>query len=262
MKLRLFTLTTLAVLGFTACSEKEPDPCAALKPVSADFDLYDGNVKTDTFWAPATVTFKAKDSTAQSYTWSFPNGENTNDKKQFSLTFHNEVGHVPVQLILKNKPQTACFPKDDGVDTVKKSIFLLSYYESDKLAYIGTFVGSDDTNPNHKFEVTIANFGMVRPDPEPQVWFRVGVRIFNIPEGCGNNKISIYSYSPTIPKIGSTYKTFFFDGYNDNNCRAVLGKGVMINNDKIVIDYSFAVWNEAKKDNDIFKRKFTGYRKK
>ena len=261
MKLKLFALATLGILGLTTC-EKTPDPCAAMKPVSADFDLYDGTVKTDTFWSPATVTFKAKDSTAQSYEWSFPDGANTNDKRSFSLAFNNETGKIDVQLILKNKPQTACFPKDDGIDTVQKSVFLISYYEPPQ--YVGTFIGSDDTNPSHKFEVTIANFGMEQPDLEPKGWYTVGIRIFNIPEGCGGGRINIYSYSPGIRKIGSTYKTFVFSASNfvGNGCAAVEGKGIMINKDKIVIDYSFIVWNSTKKDWDIVKRKFTGYRKK
>jgi hypothetical protein len=264
MKLRLFTLTTLAVLGFTACSEKEPDPCAALKPVSADFDFYDGNTKIDTFMLPATVTFKAKDSTAQSYAWSFPNGENTSDKKQFTLTFHNETGHVPVQLILKNKPQTACFPKDDGIDTVQKSIYLLHWMEADRLPYIGTFVGSDDTNPNHKFEIYIKLFN--RPEPEPVRSYWAGARIFNLPEGCSIQDTSIFSWSPSIEysPSKSKYKTFRINAGNSihNNCMAVFGDGVSINNDKIEINYTFLVWNNSKKDWDKVKRKFTGYRKK
>jgi hypothetical protein len=253
----LLLLTFLALWG---CSEKAPDPCAALTPVSADFDMYDGSTKTDTFMLPATITFKAKDSTAQSYAWSFPNGENTSDKRQFSLTFHNETGFVPVQLILKNKPRNACFPKDDGVDTVQKSIYLLHWMQTNRLPYIGTFVGSEDNNLNRKFEIHIKTFYV--PDPEPTKNYWSGVRIFNLPEGCGNGDTSIFSYSP--PLITAKYKTFTFGTYGlqHNGCPAVSGEGIMLNGDKIEINYSFIIWNEQKKDFDTFKRKFIGYRKK
>jgi hypothetical protein len=259
MKNKLFSLLIISLLfGSVACSEKEPNPCAALKPVSADFDLYDGNTKIDTFMLPATVTFKAKDSTAQSYEWSFPKGENTSNKRQFSLTFHNETGFVPVQLILKNKPQTACFPKDDGIDTVQKSVYLLHWMEADRLPYIGTFVGSDEKNPNRKFEMHIKFFRT--PDPEPTKNYRAGVRIFNLPEGCGSNDTTIFSLTPYVQM--KTYKSFEF-GYSTlhNGCAAGWGNGA-INGDKIEISYGYLVWNTTKKDWDKVNRKFIGYRKK
>lgn len=261
MKLKLLTLATIGMLVLTNCEKnKEPDPCAALKPVSADFDLYDGNTKIDTFMLPAKITFKAKDSTAQSYAWSFPDGANTSDKRSFSLTFHNETGLIPVQLILKNKPQTACFPKDDGIDTVQKSVYLIHWREADRLPYIGTFVGSDDTNPNHKFEVHIKFFRI--PDPEPTKNYWSGVRIFNLPEGCGNSDTTVFSRTPYVET--KTYNSFKFDTYGSvgNGCVPNWGNGVSINKDKIEINYSFLLWNNTKKDWDTIKRKFTGYRKK
>jgi hypothetical protein len=262
MKLKLFTLATLGILGLTTCeTEKAPDPCAAMKPVSADFDLYDGTVKTDTFILPVKVTFKAKDSTAQSYEWSFPNGTNTSDKNKFFLTFHNDIGKIDVQLIIKNKPQIACFPKDDGIDTVTKSMFFIDFYDTEKLPYIGTFVGYEDVNPTHKFEIIIKDFGYLPIEPEPQKNYWTGVRIFNLPEGCGKGDTTMFSYSPGV---GGNYKTFHFTtgGLSHNGCPSLDGKGIMINKDKIIIDYSFVVYNEATKKHDLFKRKFTGYRKK
>jgi hypothetical protein len=257
-------LPLLVLLGLLAAceTEKAPDPCEALKPVSADFDLYDGNTKIDTFVLPATVTFKAKDSTAQSYEWSFPKGENTSDKRQFTLTFHNEMGLVPVQLILKNKPQTACFPKDDGIDTVQKSVYLLHWMEVDRLPYIGTFVGSDDINPNHKFEVHIKDFGKEDPDPIPDKKYWIGLRIFNLPEGCGRGDTTMFSWSPQMGPRG--YKNFVADAGTSiqNNCGALGAKGISINKDKIVIDYNFQLWNPNKQLYELQKRKFTGYRKK
>ncbi len=258
MKIKLFTLALLGCLGLAAC-DKDPDPCAALKPVSADFDFYDGNTKIDTFMLPAKVTFKAKDSTALSYAWSFPNGENTSNKREFSLTFHNEVGHVPVQLILRNKPQTACFPKDDGIDTVQKSIYLFHWSEANRLPNIGTFIGTHEDTPNKKFEIHIKTFS--RPDPEPRGWYGVGTRIFNLPEGCGNGDTTIVSWAPSIAY--DTYKTFKVDGYGSvgNGCPQTWGNGV-INGDKLIIDYSIGIWNVNTKKLDITKRKFIGYRKK
>jgi hypothetical protein len=255
-------LPLLVLLGLAACeTEKAPDPCAALKPVSADFTTSVDGMEMDTFRLPATITFKAKDSTAQSYAWSFPDGTNTSDKNKFFLTFHNEVGKVDVQLILRNKPQTDCFPKDDGIDTVQKSMFFIHPYEREKLPYIGVFVGSDDTNPNHKFEVIIKLFPLTAPEPEPQQYYRLGMRIFNIPEGCGQGDTTMFSYSPYVR---GNYKVFTFDNSGDitNGCASVYGKGLSINKDKIVIDYTYLVWNPAKQKSDVFVRKFTGYRKK
>jgi hypothetical protein len=258
MKLKLFTIATLSILGLTTC-EKTPDPCAAMKPVSADFSTSVDGLEMDTFWMPASVTFKAKDSTAQSYEWSFPDGINTSNKRSFSLLFANDTGKVDVQLILKSKPQTACFPKDDGIDTVKKTMYFFNRDIVTKLSYIGTFVGTEDINPTKKFEIHIKYFD--DPDPEPIKNFWTGVRIFNLPEGCGNGDTTITSYSPPVD---GNYKAFTFGtgGLSHNGCPSLGGKGIMINKDKIVIDYSFIVWNGAKKNYDTFTRKFTGYRKK
>ncbi len=247
------------ILSCFACQET-PDPCAALTPVSADFDMYDGKVKTDTFWGgPATIIFKAKDSTAQSYAWSFPNGENTSDKRQFFLTFHNETGLIPVQLILKNKPRTACFPKDDGVDTLQKSAFIIDYW--DKPQWIGEFTGADDTNPNRKYTILIADFRLRPNEPQPTDIFYGGIRIYNFPEGCCTHRTTL-KWAPALPKIGSTYKTFnYFEGtQNSVGCPAVVVDAFMENADKIVINYTVLVY-EGNKSHTV-KRRFIGYRKK
>lgn len=145
------TITTLllaSVGGMQSCRKKkchDPqnpdcenyDPCWGKKATSAEFEIgsYVGqssiiiNGNTDTtivdtiFSYNFSVRFTAKEEKALKYTWLL--GSEIINSRSFYRSFYTfPEGKFNVTLIVDKEPHKACFPNDDGKDTIKKTFYI------------------------------------------------------------------------------------------------------------------------------------------
>lgn len=166
MKKQLTFLVLLALLwaflfSLEGCGD-DPNPCKGLSETSADFTImedfsylpeYESNwpyYACDTV-ATKFVRFTAKDSIADSYLWSIGAGRYTT--RTVTLNFSNSFETiVPVTLVVKKKPNVSCFPKDDGIDTVKRRVYFI---DPCKTQINGKFFGANEDEPNKKFTIEV-----------------------------------------------------------------------------------------------------------
>jgi hypothetical protein len=275
MKRSITFLIVSAFLGaFTFLLEgcgDSPDPCKALKPVSADFKFQQSFYEVDSLFSVDTilmipdrnlfinerVSFNASEENAL-YQWKVGDDPDTFTKKSFTLNFDKPVGKVDVRLIVNKKPNLACFPKDDGIDTVTRSLYVLDASKV-KHAFEGTFKGYLTDNANDIFDITIINLGETPiPNDPPQYY---GLKVYNLPKGCGRNDFTAKEYAPQI--TGATYRNFYFEGqgYPSVPCGdpfTALGR-VYNKNEKISI--IFFSYDLTKQKLIPTKRQFIGTRK-
>jgi hypothetical protein len=145
MKKYAFILIISILLG---CCKDEPN-CTPNMETKAYFEGYNTErlkdwidiryplIETDTNWR--WMTFVAKDiENAISYKWIIGAEEIENQSTVTRNGFPLNTP-IPIALIVKKTPNKACFPNDDGIDTLTKS-----YYFTDKRARFyrtnGTFL--------------------------------------------------------------------------------------------------------------------------
>jgi hypothetical protein len=200
MKKILFFILLAGTLS-QACKRK--DPCIVQKPTSADFRAYTIfeypehkekkivkiKVEDDTFilgYNP--VTFEAIDSTAEEYNWKVGLSDEVYTQRKFSLIFKEpdvRPGElINIQLIVKKKPNKDCFPNDDGVDTVTKTIRFINF---DQTAWKGKYYGSDNTDPNNFYTIEIKDQYFSQIDAKHTLIFGLGQ-----PTKCTTNPIIFY----------------------------------------------------------------------
>lgn len=217
------------------------------------------------------ATFLADDN-YDSYKWTVDGDPTIHVTKSFRLLFpFSETGNT---LIV-----TLAASKNGRIDTVSKKFTLmaakgtpnanLSPY-SVTLPYFGTFEGSYEDEPTHKFKVTITDFGM-GPDPNAADFFG-GFRLINLPEGCGGNNVSgqpchvnevspyHYSYS-----FDYSYEAFFVHDVGGliGCCPPVAFYGYMdsIDKRKLIIECNFLDNSHPFYQVDtIARKKFIGYK--
>ena len=243
--INLFFVTT-GLISLNGCGH-DPDPCKDLIPVSADFKFkqsfygIDSLFKVDTVYAGSRVTFSANENNA-SYNWKVGDNPDVFTKQSFFVDFTRPYGKIEVTLIINKQPNSTCFPKDNGIDTVKRNLFVIDPSKI-KYAFEGTFTGYLTDKPQEIFDITIVDFG---PVPNPDLLYppgHYGLRIYNLPKGCGNNNFTPAEYAPEIKQ--STYRNFYIEhGAGGTSCGKefnALGR-VYDQNNKIIItflDYDF-----------------------
>ena len=123
------------------------DRCYGKKPVTADFEIglsenpsvitpFSGMFEEDTIFPKGVLRFRAKIKGAK-YTWKL--GSETIYDSAFSRLFVNvSYGRYKVTLIIEKEPDLACFPEDDGRDTLTRYFHIV---ESCKLQTTGSYKG-------------------------------------------------------------------------------------------------------------------------
>ncbi|MBP5982428.1 MAG: hypothetical protein KA734_01810 [Fluviicola sp.] len=131
-QLLYFILFAFALL--TSCRKEQPSmtngltDCGCAEETSANFlmeEMTTGNnnfarfTDTDMIFSSKNVRFSAKENNA-AYTWYI--GAEVLHTKEVTRFFDNSfVGQtIPITLVVKKKPNTICFPNDDGVDSIIK----------------------------------------------------------------------------------------------------------------------------------------------
>lgn len=150
---------------------KNYNPCLGKSAVSADF-VFEVNLdgkwyQVEDVYSGDYVRFRAIQNLSN-YTWLI--GSETLTDATFVRTGFPAGSNVFCTLIGRSNPDNRCFPKDDGVDTITKSIKIWNYPGPDfyssfadtvqyqKEPYIGSYYGYKESNPNHKFFVTLSNY--------------------------------------------------------------------------------------------------------
>jgi hypothetical protein len=237
MKNKLFSLLIIGIFGgLVACSEKDPNPCAGAAPFKATFDILeevgDTLIATDTAVANNRVFFKAPKG-YDSYAWYVDDLKMDNfyiqkDPTQFFLGFMDPAKDVKITLVAKKKPLTACFPDDDGIDSITKYLQVRHHSES---PIRGRYFGYYKSNPKDTATVE------VRVDFVTSIYLSA---ISNINKGCNTElKYNVFSY----PNV--TWKGFYVNGQNIYSrrlqCFAPIIKATLSNNHQdILINFSYA----------------------
>src|SRR6218665_2439516 len=224
--------------------KRDPDPCAGLKPISADFKFFQKFIGIDSIfyidtvimnpdrniYIPEKVWLIANEEKA-TYRWELEDYPKNNTTKSFFLDFDQPFGNIEVKLIVTKEPDTSCFPNDDGADTVTKTLVVLDGSKF-KYAFEGTFTGFLTDNPSDVFDITIVNLGEGSKNDFD------GLRVYNLPKGCRKDK-TLAGYTPEI--TDRTYRNFFIENQaaSTPSCAGDsfgLGRGYS-NNNKMTITF-------------------------
>ena len=151
-------LLPLSILVFFACRKEQPDmrnskdPCKCASEVSADFVIEELAthipeeiwIETDTSLHNKTVQFRALEEDAE-YQWYI--GIDQFETQTASRYFSDEwIGSdIPITLVVKKDPNKACFPNDDGYDSITKTFYVSQYpiyHGYDEDIELGTIEGT------------------------------------------------------------------------------------------------------------------------
>ncbi|PGH40437.1 MAG: hypothetical protein CRN43_03040 [Candidatus Nephrothrix sp. EaCA] len=254
--------------------KRDPDPCAGLKPISADFKFYQKFIGIDSIfyidtvimnpdrniYIPEKVWLIANEEKA-TYRWELEDYPKNNTTKSFFLDFDQPFGNIEVKLIVTKEPNTSCFPNDDGADTVTKTLVVLDGSKF-KYAFEGTFTGCLTDNPSDIFDITIVNLGA---PPQRDYKGYYGLRVYNLPKGCGRNNFTPSEYTPEI--TDRTYRNFYIE--NESYTNFPCGKDPFIavgrvydHNNKISIHIAAYRYDYSTNKNIRTDNQFIGIRKK
>lgn len=229
----LFTLALLlGAFTLQSCKEcddpRNPDcdnynPCLDAKATSATFtikeatylqiispNLTDFLMDTDSCYS-SSIYFEATQQDADSFIWKIGNEVEPRYGKQINVTFPDNLRGTTfnVRLIVKRKPNTACFPNDDGIDTVMRKFYFLRFNEP--LSWEGTYYGSDDDKPDSLYTIVLGHSYNESKDEDI-------LKVYGLPRGCKD------TVNQWIIGNVTTYKNIGFE-LNGLNCdgKTVLG---------------------------------------
>ncbi len=154
-----------------ACDRDKVAPCAGKKATSAEFNIYEatgngfhewGLIDTDSIvYTPicdgctpldstykiaylneVNLKFKALDTTAKKYEWRFNDSDQVFTTSGFSLRFIPKkvlASSIAITLILSKTPNKECFPQDNGIDTLTKTLHFVKMKEQDRHRLEGNY---------------------------------------------------------------------------------------------------------------------------
>jgi hypothetical protein len=183
----------------------------------------------------------AKQENGSEYTWWIGDDPTPRKGKETLVTFGRDYGEIPITLAVKKEVDTSCFPQDDGIDTVRKVIDLITYYELDTW---GMYRGYNEDQPGHFFDIevrldTIYNGG---PQEKPHM--------YNLPEGCPKMQLLT---------MGANGFRFPSDGGASSDCLYARGKAQLLSLDSISITFHVTERNREA-NNNLLSRTFIGTR--
>ncbi len=157
-----------------------------------------------------------------SYEWKLEDDTTLYNGKATVFSFKYPWGELKMRLIVRSKPDTLCFPDDDGIDTIYKSIFVIN---KENIDLIGCYHGYLENDPSDTFTVDIRYEG-----------YDKGLVIYNINPGCFIPSSSNYN----MIRVGFLNQIAFFDGNGGYGygCESPLGQAELQKDKKtIIIDY-------------------------
>lgn len=252
-----------AFLLFCFACKDEPeiplvDPCLDAQPFSASFLIQehvgDSLVVTDSTLFYNLVTFQAPGNYS-AYEWKIGEDERTFTTSRVKLLFLDDmVGEIPVRLIARGAPNTACFPEDNGIDTIEQTLHVIAWKDA---PIIGKYQGYFASNPADDQQVVEVKFITLEEDIRYEPFG--GFELINIDKGClpypiTNNTI-LWNY------INRGAKALEFNAYNFTrkyfyNCNAPNAWLTLQGEDTLKVDFTYGQLGT----DDRFKDKFTGVR--
>ena len=206
-----------------------PDPCLGIKanPLSFRFLENYGTPTPDTAFTKQTISFEAPSAPYTAYQWQVGSDPRSFTQRKFSLYFPEAMnGTYAVRLIATRPPNTRCFAKDDGIDTLTQVLTLVQRSQQ-RAAIYGRFLGSNTDAPRDTFSVRVFTAPDYHQPNDPAAAPYDYLR--NLGRGC---------QSPYFA-IGLTWRGFWFKyDQTDFACLAESGTGFLIARDSIQIDYS------------------------
>lgn len=149
----------LASLGATQCQSRDeplPNPCKGLaaNPLRFQFVEVFGTPTPDTAYNDQSLVMRGPGFPYTSYQW-LVGAIDQRTGQTIVVDFDKKtLGAIPVRLIAKRPPNLACFPKDDGVDTLTKVLTLMPWRDPRAPIY-GKFQGANKDTPADTFSVRI-----------------------------------------------------------------------------------------------------------
>jgi hypothetical protein len=204
MKNLFILVLLLALIILTGCQEKsnpvKPDPCEGKIPVSAEFHIYEqpGYIPDewelyDTDTLNTTSILFVAIGHADEYEW-YIGSEILNGKSVFRQNFPRGV-KIPIMMIARGVPDTACFPYDDGIDTLMRILYVNRIMENyvpcifEFDLFSGDYTGYNLDNPKDTFTITIDAcyphrldikiFRLINLIPNCEIIFNPGVVSYN-----------------------------------------------------------------------------------
>ena len=235
--------SALLVAGCHHDRPAEPNPCQAVKanPLTFRFLESYGTPTPDTAYVKQDITFDGPGAPYTSYEWRIGTDPRSFTQRKFSLYFpESSTGSVAVQLIARRPLNSACFPKDDGVDTLTQVLTLVQRAQYRAPVY-GKFLGSNSDAPRDTFTIRVLN-GQDPYNPGSPIPYDF---MRNLGRGC---------QSPYFT-VGLTWRGLNFSyGRNDYSCLTEAGLGYLTTRDSIVVKYSqFESSTSLTRVNRVFK---------
>jgi hypothetical protein len=240
MKQLIFIALSIILLAQYSCKKVQPEmkslDCSCAKEVSANFTMEErgmffGNniddylTETDTILDTKNVKFTAKEADAE-YTW-YVGTEIINTRSLVRFFSDNWIGQtVPITLVVKKKPNSICFPNDDGKDSITKFLTIQAQQPYSNLKYIGTFRVKSPFLPD-SFDITTKI--------ETNGW--------------GNDCFNIYNYDGNGASCAG-YMDEFLINYNQiwfgissgiSNCNQITGNFLCKHKDRIEMKFSTGI---------------------
>ena len=250
-------LPALALLGsallWTGCRKDTPvkpapDPCVGTKanPLSFRFLENYGTPTPDTAFTKQTISFEAPGAPYTAYQWQVGSDPRSFTQRKFSLYFPEAMnGTHAVRLIATRPPNTRCFAKDDGVDTLTQVLTLVNRTQQ-RAAIYGKFQGSNTDATRDTFSVRVFSGPDYHQPKDPAAAPYDYLR--NLGRGC-----QAFDFN-----IGLTWRGIWFNyGAVYAGCLVESGSGYMITRDSIQINYSH---NESDRSSKRVSRVFKGRR--
>ncbi|MCU0441733.1 MAG: hypothetical protein MUE96_04990 [Bacteroidia bacterium] len=255
----LFLLLTLNSCKDECQDPRNPDcenynPCIDAKPTSAAFTIKEATyldiieprladflINTDSCYG-SSIYFEAIQADADSFIWQIGTEPEPRYGKQVNVVFPDNLRgtNFNIRLIVKRKPNTRCFPTDDGIDTVIRSFYFVRFNEP--LSWEGTYYGSDDDKPDSMYTIVLGH-SYDAADQEDIL------KVYGVPRGC---KDTVNEWFST--KIVNFNNIWFQRGGQD--CDGKIVRGIFKQGDKYTIRQEYVTFV-----NGIFNRKnrvFTG----
>ena len=206
----------------------DPSPCTgqSANPLSFRIQEQTGSrfFDTDTTY-PRTVAFRAP-RTYVAFQWTIGNDPTVFKDSVFTLEFNQAVGTIPVRLIARRALNTACFPHDDGVDTLTKVLTIVPLDPTaPRPALLGKFNGATTDAPADTFTVRVFTA------PKPSVPTDIELHLQNLNKGCLGTAID----------VAGGYRSVVFSQGNfaGDGCKKVAGVGFLDPGDRNRIRFEY-----------------------
>jgi hypothetical protein len=267
--------------AITSChDDPKPDPCKANKPASARFTIGEhitnyssgvgGAIKVDTVIVSDTVlneqqiVFEALDEN-DSYEWKIGEDPTIRTTKKVSLWFDASSGgftlpYTTTVRLITRKQKSACFPDDDGIDTVKH---IFTIIDRSKNPIVGIFNGSLKSNTSDGFAVTISY-----EDNSQSPGLGKSFVVANLPKGCVDKKFYLgnilwgtnkdWWWAANNMTFGYRCMNFANDSGGLEECKKISGWIFIDEAGDIRIPYS--IISDNLNDKTLIKEVFTGHR--